>query len=58
METDNQRKYRLNINGYKDKRVLRRKIQYRLESRRTKFLLSLPVERLLTEVGYYETSKI
>ena len=54
METDNQRRYRLNINGFRDKKIYRGYIKDRIESERTKLLISLPTEELLSEVGYYE----
>ena len=44
------RRYRLNINGCRDQKM------YIWQSRkaRNEFLKSLPVDKLLTEVGYFE----
>ena len=54
METRTQRMYRLNINGFKDKKLKRSMIMNKLIWSRNALLKALPPEELLEEVGYYD----
>ena len=46
--------YRTNLNGFRDKQLKKSIIRSKISTQRSHFLLSLPVEELLKEVGYYE----
>jgi len=50
-------RYRLNINGYKDKSLHRANVANQISLERGKLLKSLSVEQLLQEVGYYGEEK-